>query len=657
MKYLPVLILVIFTSRVYSQSFDELYLKGQLQYNTGDYISLVGTMDHLLSKDPRQGNAYYLRGLAKIFLGDNPGGCSDLAVARSFGVKPPSKQFFGFLCDNEYRIKYLREYFYSKTELVAENGYRPVYTRKDTLRGSLRPERTSYNVIFYDLSLKIDPKKKYIQGGNTIYFIVTEATRRIQIDLFSHYQISGITHNNQPLEFTREYDAVFVDFPEVLPVNSVQNITVSYSGKPQTAVNPPWFGGFVWEKDKKGNQWDGVACEHLGASSWWPCKDHMSDEPDSMRMTYIVPNGYDLISNGILTQKKPADEEYTAHTWFVKNSIDNYNATFYLGKFSHFSDSVTNDEGTYPLDFYVLPYNLEKARETFKQTKEVIQVYEELFGNYPFPEDGFGMIESPYEGMEHQGAIAYGNDYEKKNNPYVHKEYDYIIIHETAHEWWGNSVSAVDMADMWIQEGFATYAELLFMEKRFGYADYLKEVASKMIQIFNFWPLVQNRDVNENTFASNDVYTKGAILLHNLRCTINNDSLFFKIIRDFAVKNRQKVVCSDDFVRLVNNSTGKDYTPFFDKFLKETALPILEYSWQKNGKGIVLKFKWTHVEKGFEMPFCIRSGNKSFRLVGTTGDQKIILNNAETFRFYNMWSGTEEVEKNAFTYFWTKMIK
>lgn len=334
-----------------------------------------------------------------------------------------------------------------------------------------------------------------------------------------------------------------------------------------------------------------------------------------------------------------------------------YNATFYMGKFTHFSDSVTNSDGTYPLDYYVLPYNLDKAKETFKQTKEVIMVYEELFGNYPFPEDGFAMIESPYEGMEHQGAIAYGNDFEKKNNRYIHKEYDYIIVHETAHEWWGNSVSAIDMADMWIQEGFATYSELLFMEKLFGYNDYLKEVAAKMFEINNFWPLVQNRDVNENTFASNDVYTKGATLLHNLRCTMNDDTVFFKLIKDFALNYRQKVVSSDNFIDMVNTYTQKDYTPFFDKFLKETGLPVLEYSWVKNEKNIEFTFKWTEVKDGFEMPFCIRSGSKSFRLVGTTSEQKVVLTNADSFRFFNMWSGPEEVEKNAFTYFWTKMMK
>ncbi len=646
-----------FSIDAYCQSTEELNLTGQLQFTNGDYIGTIATMGKLASIEPKNGDAYYYSGLSKIFLGDNPGGCTDIAIAKGLGVKLIDRRFFGFLCDSEYRLKSLKDFFYQRTELVAANGYRPLYTRKDSLRGSLRPERTSYDVVFYDLQVKPDAKKKFISGSNVIYFKVMEPTKKIQIDLFGQYNISEILWNGKALSFTREYDAIFISFPEELVVNSIQNIKITYSGKPQEAINPPWDGGFVWKKDKKGNRWDGVACEHLGASSWWPCKDHMSDEPDSMKLTFIVPSEYDLISNGTLISKKQLDGGLTAHTWFVKNSIDNYNATFYMGKFSHFSDSVTNSDGTYPLDYYVLPYNLEKARETFKQTKEVIMVYEELFGNYPFPEDGFGMIESPFEGMEHQGAIAYGNNFDKKNNAYIHKEYDYIIVHETAHEWWGNSVSAVDMADMWIQEGFSTYAELLFMEKRFGYNDYLKELAKKMIEIFNFWPLVQNRDVNENTFASNDVYTKGATILHNLRCTMNDDSLFFKLIKDFAVTNKQKIVSSYDFIDMVNKYTGKDYTPFFDKFLKEASLPILEYNWIKKDKNIVLSFKWSEVKPGFEMPFCIRSGNNSFRLVGTTEEQKVVLNNAETFRFFNFWSGTEGVEKNAFTYFWTRMVK
>lgn len=647
------LVTLFFFFGAFSQSSDELKVKAQLSFNSGDYLTVIETLNTVIAREPQDGASFYYRGLSKLFLGDQHGGCSDLAAAKSFGVKPPDKRFFGFLCDDEYKLKFLKDFFYKNEELLPENNYRPKYTRKDTLRGSLRLER-SYDVVFYDLNLKLDPKNQFISGSNLINFKVTEPLKKLQFDLFHTYTIQKIVWKGIILPYTREYDAVFVTFPGEISAGSQESIEVFYSGKPQKALNPPWSGGFVWKKDKKGNRWDGVACEHLGASSWWPCKDHMTDEADSVKMTFVIPSGYDLISNGTLIEKKALDKENDAFTWVVKNPINNYNVTFYMGKFDHFSDSVTNSNGTYPLDYYVLPYNLEKAKETFKQTKEVMIVYEELFGNYPFFEDGFAMIESPFEGMEHQSAIAYGNDYDKKSNPYIHKEYDYIIVHEAAHEWWGNSVSAGDMADMWIQEGFATYAELLFMEKRFGHEDYLKETSAKMIQIFNFWPLVENRGVNENTFASNDVYTKGAIILHNLRCTMNNDTLFFKLIKDFAERFKKKVVTSSDFIGMVNEYTGSDYNPFFNKFLKETGLPVLSYNVERKDENLVFQFKWTGVEEGFEMPFCIRSGDNSFRLVGTTKEQKVVLNNAKTFRFYNFWSGSEGVEKNSFTYFWTK---
>jgi aminopeptidase N len=658
MKLLFVTIAAIFfTSSLFSQNLEELKLRAQLKYEAGDYLSVMELLDKALIIAPKDGPSYFYRGLARLYLGDNSGGCTDLSIAKGYGLKTNDKRFYGFLCDSEFRLNFLHDFFYKHEKLIPQNGYRPAYTRKDSLRGSLRPERTCFDVNFYDLKLKLEPQKKFISGSNGIYFTVKEPTKRLQIDLFSQYKISSILWNNQKLKFSREYNAVFVEFPGELPVNSFQNIVVNYSGKPQKAENPPWDGGFVWKKDKKGNLWDGVACEHLGASSWWPCKDHMTDEPDSMKLTFIAPTGYDIVSNGQFVEEKQVDKNFTSHTWFVHNTLDPYNATFYMGKFEHFADSITNSDGTYPLDYYVLPYNAEKARVTFKQNKEVLQVYEELFGNYAFPEDGFGMVESPFEGMEHQGAIAYGNDYDKKNNSYIHKEYDYIIVHEDAHEWWGNSISAADMADMWMQEGFATFAELLFMEKRFGYEDYLKEVSGKMTQIFNFWPLVENRDVNENTFASNDVYTKGAVMLNNLRCAINDDSLFFKIIKNFAVTYRKKIVTSDDFIRMVNEMTVRDYTQFFDKFLKETGLPVLQYSFERKDKNIVFTFKWTEVKDGFTMPFCLRSGNNSFRLEGTTQEQKVVLNNAETFYFYNMWTGVEGVEKNAYTYYWTRWQK
>ena len=300
-----------------------------------------------------------------------------------------------------------------------------------------------------------------------------------------------------------------------------------------------------------------------------------------------------------------------------------------------------------------MPANLDIAKKVLPQAKEILQCYEHYFGDFPFPQDKYALVESPYEGMEHQGAIAYGNGYNSHKTRLLSTNYDFIIIHETAHEWWGNSVTASDMADMWMQEGFATYAELLFMESKSGYNAYLKELNSKLFEIFNFWPIVQNYGVNENSFATNDVYHKGAALLNNLRCTIDNDSLFFKIIYDFATKNKKQIVTSNDFVNMVNTYTGKDFKPFFDKFLKDKNPPVLKYHYRIQGNDILLDYRWDGVEKGFTMPVDIKAGTQNYRIIATTEVQQIRLKNTESFYFYNFITGPDGADKNSFTYYWT----
>jgi aminopeptidase N len=289
------------------------------------------------------------------------------------------------------------------------------------------------------------------------------------------------------------------------------------------------------------------------------------------------------------------------------------------------------------------------------QTRDVVGFYDKAFGPYPFKRDGFGLVESSYEGMEHQSAIAYGNGFEKNDGTeYRNRIYDYIIVHEAAHEWWGNSVTAADMADIWIHEGFATYAELMFIENRFGKEEYMYELTEKSKYIFNIWPIVQNRNVNENTFASNDVYTKGAMMLHCLRCTINNDSVFFGIIHDFWMKFRYHTVDSYDFIRFVNEYTGTDYTSFFDKYLFDTQLPVLTYVYKHVNDGILLKYRWTGVEDGFTMPFGISNEKKEgMRLSGTTAWQEITIPESRWFSFYNLYSGYLGCPHNAFTYYRT----
>ncbi len=639
----------------HSQTIEDVWNEGITCFNEKDFHGTIQKMNQIISVLPQYPYAYYNKGIAKLNLGDVDEACADISKAVSLGFDKNSK-FYDYLCNSDMKLKLLKKQFYPHDELYRDNGYRPHYTRKDTLRGALRPERTCYDVYFYDLTVRIIPRGKKITGKNVIWFLVKEPTKRIQIDLFDYYTLSEISWKGTPLKFTREYNAIFVDFPEQLNPGEKHNISVTYYGKPEIAKNPPWQGGFVWKRDKHRKLWAGVACEHLGASSWWPNKDHLSDKPDSMKISFEAPGKYKVVSNGVLRNSYPIDKKWRRFDWFVSYPINNYNVTFYLGEFEHITDSVELNGQKLMLKYDVLPYNLEKAKEHFQQTKDLLKYYNSVFGQYPFMRDGYGLVESPYEGMEHQTAIAYGHGF---NNTTFEGcgdiKYDYIIVHESAHEWWGNAVTAADMADIWIHEGFATYAELLYLEHCCGKKVYLEELNNKLKMIFNFWPMVENYNVNENSFASNDVYDKGAVMLHCLRCTIDNDSLFFDIIRNFNLKFRYQSVSSKDFIDFVNQQTGEDYNPFFDKYLYDTKLPVLNYNFTAKGDSLVLTYKWTEVEKGFTMPFCIKTNDgRAVRLVGSTTEEKISLEDVNSFIFYNEWQDLDGVADNAYTYFRTK---
>ncbi len=637
---------------IQAQTPDSIWQRSLNRFDQSDYIGVIEDMNALLKVIPDFANGLYNRGIARLNMGDIDKACDDLNLARAAGSNE-NKQFTNFLCDPKYVRDLLLKQFYKDEKVYPELGYRPKYTRADTLRGMLRPERTCFDVYFYNLDVKIIPRGKKIEGSNMVYFHVKEPAKTIQIDLFDRYTVTGISWKGVSLHFRREFNAIFIDFPENLKPGTDQVIRISYRGKPMNAPNPPWDGGFVWQHDKNKDLWLGVACEHLGASSWWPNKDHLSDKPDSMLINLTIPRGYQAVSNGNLRNTTQVDSHYDKFSWFVSYPINNYNVTFYVGKYVAFSDTVKDAVDTVRLDYNVLDYNLDVAKKHFMQTRDVVGFYDKAFGPYPFKRDGFGLVESPYEGMEHQSAIAYGNGFDKNTgSEYRNRIYDYIIVHEAAHEWWGNSVTAADMADIWIHEGFATYAELMFLENRFGKEEYMYELAEKCKYIFNIWPMVQNRNVNENTFASNDVYTKGAMMLHCLRCTINNDSTFFGMIHGFWMKFRYHTVNSYDFIKYVNEYTGTDYTPFFDKFLFETRLPVLTYVYKHENDSILLKFRWTGVEDGFRMPFGIANEKKEgIRLVGTTSWQEITIPESHWFSFFNLYSGYLGCPDNAFTYF------
>ncbi len=653
------MILLIFASRLaVSQSPAELWTRSIDNFEEKNFHGAIASLDSLLDSYPDIADAYYNRGIARLNLGDQKSACADLQIARQLGIEM-NKEFIDYTCDPKFIRDLLLKQFYDKVKVYPETGYRPRYTRADTLRGALRPERTCFDVNFYDLSLRIIPAGKKIKASNDIYFTIEHPSRRIQIDLFENLKISSIQWNGQLLKWIREYNAVFIDFPRDLNTGEQHMVRIEYRGKPVKAPNPPWDGGFVWEKDKNKDLWMGVACEQLGASSWWPNKDHLSDKPDSMQIRIEVPSKYKAVSNGDLRSTTKVDNKYTAYTWFVEYPINNYNATFYAGNYVSFSDTLIQGTDTLRLDYNVLAYNLDTARHHFEQSREVLEYYNRAFGFFPFAKDGFGLVESPYEGMEHQTAIAYGHSYGLNNaSDYSNKKYDYIIVHETAHEWWGNSVTAADMADVWIHEGFATYSEYIFLEDRLGKEEYYKELIDKSRYIFNIWPMVQNRDVNEDAFASNDVYNKGAMLLHCLRSNMNNDSLFFSLIHDFAVAYKYKTVSSADFINFTNEYTGTNYTAFFNKFLLETSLPVLEYSFEEAGNDLIFRYRWTETESGFLMPFAIRNNKgNGIRLECTSDWKETRLEDTRWFSFYNLYTGYEGCPDNGFTYFETRYLE
>lgn len=642
---------------IQSQSvMESIWEEGISYMRQGDYFRALEKMEKYLDYSPLSQSALYNRGICRFQLGDLRGCCQDLEAAKVLGFNKNPK-FYSYFCDTDFKLKLLQKQFYKGIKLDPENGLRPVYTRADTLRGALRPERTCFDVYFYNLTVRIDPRKKSIQGKNEIWFEGVHPGKVIQIDLFNEFTVSRIQLDSCRLSYHREHQALFIELPEEIVAGNTYMLTIEYEGKPMKASNPPWDGGFIWKRDKRGHRWAGVACEQLGASSWWPNKDHLTDRPDSMGINIEVPEKFEAVCNGRLRGIADAGDKFKRYEWFVNYPINNYNVTFYLGKYTEFTDTIRWKNQKLVARYHVMPYNLEKAREHFKQAQDVVKYYNDAFGPFPFWKDNFRMVESPYEGMEHQTAIAYGAAYDNMKNSitYISRNFDYIIVHEAAHEWWGNSVAAGDMADIWLHEGFATYAEYLFIEHMLGYEASMEEVNNHYMYIFNVWPLVQNRDVNEDAFASNDIYTKGATLLHCLRATIDNDSLFKNMLRDFHLSYRDSIIDSDIFINYVNDYTGNNFSALFSKFLYETELPVLNYTYERKGKDMVLKYKWTEVGPGFTMPFSIKpvGSDHGLRFLGTTKEQEVYLEDVESFVFYQPLQSPAGCPHNGLTYYWT----
>ena len=503
--------------------------------------------------------------------------------------------------------------------------YSQITTRRDTLQGGLRFERTCFDVLRYNLDIQVAPKSKKIIGNNEIIFKVVEKTSKIQFDLFENMQLDSIVWNSKKLDFNRELDAVFIQFPSELIQNSTQSIKVFYQGNPKIAKNAPWDGGFVFSKDKNEKPWIGVAVQGTGASLWYPVKDTQTDEPDNGASVKVaVPNGLMNVSNGRFLGSEKLNSGFTRWDWEVKNPINTYNITLNIGDYVHIHD----EHNGLALDYYVLRENEEKARKHFAEdVKPMLDCFESKFGKYPFWEDGYKLVETSYLGMEHQSAVAYGNKFKKGYMGFdlsgsgVGMKFDYITIHETGHEWFGNSITSKDIADMWIHEGFTTYTETVFVECTQGYDAAMKYINGQSKNIRNDKPIIGQFGVNRK--GSGDMYYKGSLFLNTLRHIVNDDAKWWAILLKYAETYKKQIIDTPTVIAFFNAETGMNLTPIFNQYLSFNNIPVLEINVKKNK----LHYRWKTDETNFEMPIDVVFGTKKIRLNATNewkkSDEKI----------------------------------
>lgn len=498
------------------------------------------------------------------------------------------------------------------------------FSRADTLRGALRPERTSFDVTYYELHLDVDVEDRTLEGRVVMEYTVLAPTQRIQIDLFRNMNLDRTVQAGKELTFNRVEDAVFVDFPEPLEVNTRHRMTIHYGGEPIAAKNAPWDGGFVWSLDQKDRTWVGVACEGTGASLWWPNKDHLSDEPDSMLISVTVPQRLFVASNGNLIAEEAVGQRKKRYDWFVSYPINNYNVSLGIGHYVHFDSTyVAVDGEELALDYYVIDYNEERARKQFRQVGPMLQAYEHYFGKYPFWEDGFALIETPYLGMEHQSGIAYGNRYMRGYLGGLIPEdmdWDYIIIHETGHEYFGNSISVADHAEMWIHESFTTYMEALYVEFLYGQDDAERYLMTQRRFIRNESPILGPLNVNFQAFGSSDHYYKGAWMLHTLRHAISDDPLFFGMLRSFYQDHKRSIVNTQQVIDYFSRYAQRDLEPFFEQYLMHPDPPVLLLR-EREGD---VEYRWAAAAGGFDMPVTVRIDGEPVRIRPTTDQWRVL---------------------------------
>ena len=489
-------------------------------------------------------------------------------------------------------------------------------TRADVLRGEYGRYRANNDLLSYHLDVRVDPARKWISGTNTIRFRMLRNDQRIQLDLYANLTVERIVLGTTPLRFTRELNTVFVDFPEMLQAGRDYSIDFSYAGSPQETGR---FGGLAFRTDPAGRPWITTACEDEGASIWWPNKDQWRDEVEGMRLSVAIPNGLVDVSNGTLTGKTDLGDGYTRWDWLVQYPINNYSVALNIGHYVHFADRF----GDLPLDYYVLPENLDKARQQFAQAVPMLEAFRRFVGDYPFARDGFKLVEVPYAGMEHQSAVAYGNRFA---NGYLERDFtgtgisrkfDFIIVHESAHEWFGNAVSAADVSDMWIHEGWATYLESLYVEHVFGRDDARTYINGYRSKVKNLEPVITLRGLHR--MPNQDMYFKGALFLHTLRNVVDDDSRWLPLLRDVFREFAYRNILTEDLERFMSARLGRNLAPLFNQYLRRAQLPTLELAFRSDG---TMAYRWDTLERDFAMPVKVGTAGRWQVLQPTTDWQQ-----------------------------------
>jgi len=533
---------------------------------------------------------------------------------------------------------YLKYYPLIRKKLDSYISYiiKDKFTKEDTLRGSLTPERQWWDVLRYDITVKPDIENKTISGTNVINYKVTDQNSdyKMQIDLQSPMIIDSVfSQKGQAIKIHSEKNVWYADIPDKGDEGN-KFITIYFHGKPKEAAFPPWDGGWVWSKDSLGNPWISVACQGLGASVWYPCKDHLSDEPDNgASLTMIIPDNLKGISNGRLSSEYSNGDGTHSYKWEVSNPVNSYNIVPYIGKYKNISASYTGEKGKLDIELWVLEYNLARAEShSLPEVLRMLTAFEYWFGPYPFYEDSYKLVDAPFAGMEHQSAIAYGNKYlngfwgNDNSGSGWGKKWDYIIVHESGHEWFGNNITDKDIADMWIHESFTTYSETVFTEYWYGKNAGEEYNFSTRKNIENTIPVIGVYNVN-NEGINSDMYMKGSNLLQSIRKSMNDDDKFRNILRGLNETFFHSVVNTEQVESYINANAGFDYSNVFDQYLRSTDIPLFEFYFESDGRRVY--FRYTNCNDGFNLPFTLVNGNEVLRLFPDTEWQSANITSSE----------------------------